>query len=73
MVFIFVDSSCYSLSNSSYSYGTEIQEVLMGYTAACAGESTIIKDPSAVIVFDKSSVLSECVFINISIVYQVSI
>jgi len=43
----------------------------MGYTAACAGERTTAKDPSAYFTFNETSIFSGCLFVNISIIYQV--
>jgi len=66
--FLFIDSSCYAESPFTTNDG---KEVLMGYTAACKGETTTAKDPSAFITFNDTSIMSGCVFINISIMYQV--
>jgi len=63
-----IDSSCYLASSFTGSNG---KDVLMGYTAACAGERTTAKDPSAYFTFHETSIFSGCVFVNISIIYQV--
>ena len=61
------DSSCYLASSFTGSNG---KDVLMGYTAACAGERTTAKDPSAYFTFNETSIFSGCLFVNISIIYQ---